>query len=171
MYIIYVIIIKNNLYYHNFLLKMTEFEIKACECRKGGYSHCKKHLRYHIIFVTKYRRKCLNQIKDEVFDAFRYVESKSHIKIHTMNLDTDHIHLIISFPTIYSIEQTVSRLKQMTTNYLYRNERTCSWLKNFYWKKKRLLWTRGYFVSTIGHISEKIVFEYIENQGKNYYIN
>ena len=33
-------------------------------------------------------------------------------------------------------------------------------------KKKRLLWTFGYFVSTIGKVSEKIVFNYIENQGK-----
>ena len=54
----------------------------------------------------------------------------------------------------------------MTTNYLYRNERTKNWLKQFYWKKKCLLWTHGYFVSTIGKVSEKIVFNYIENQGK-----
>ena len=33
-------------------------------------------------------------------------------------------------------------------------------------EKKRLLWTHGYFVSTIGKVSEKIVFNYIENQGK-----
>ena len=33
-------------------------------------------------------------------------------------------------------------------------------------KKKRLLWTHGYFVSTIGKVSEKIVFNYIENQEK-----
>ena len=40
------------------------------------------------------------------------------------------------------------------------------WLKQFYWKKKRLLWTHDYFVSTIGKVSEKIVFEYIGKQGK-----
>ena len=88
-----------------------------------------------------------------------------------MNLDKDHIHLLISFPPDYSISQTVNRLKQMTTNYLYRDEYCNDWLRKFYWKKKRLLWTHGYFVSTIGHVSEDIVFEYIENQGKNYYIN
>ena len=113
---------------------MTKQEIKACECRKNGYSHCKKHLRYHIIFVTKYRRKCLDKIRQQVFDAFRYVESKSHIKIHNMNLDKDHIHLLISFPPDYSISQTVNRLKQMTTNYLYRLEKyifKCMAMKSF----------------------------------------
>ena len=59
----------------------------------------------------------------------------------------------------------------MTTNYLYRQNDTEQWLKKFYWKKKRLLWTHGYFVSTVGHVSEDIVFDYIENQGKEYYIN
>ena len=46
-----------------------------------------------------------------------------------MNLDADHIHLLLSFPPDYSLSQTVNRLKQMTTNYLYRNERTEKWLK------------------------------------------
>ena len=41
---------------------MTEQEIKACECRKNGYSHCKKHLRYHIIFVTKYSNLILENL-------------------------------------------------------------------------------------------------------------
>ena len=84
-----------------------------------------------------------------------------------MNIDKDHIHLLISFPVDYSISQTVNRLKQITTNYLYSHDSTSIWLKKFYWKKKRMLWTHGYFVSTLGQISEEKVFQYIENQGKN----
>ena len=131
----------------------------------GKSGRYKTHLRYHIIFVTKYRRKCLNEIRQEVFDAFRYCEEKSHIKIHNMNIDKDHIHLLVSFPVDYSISQTVKRLKQFTTNYLYSNDKTYSWLRNFYWKKKRKLWTHGYFVSTLGQVSEEKVFQYIKNQG------
>ena len=55
--------------------------------------------------------------------------------IYNMNLDADYIHLLLSFPPDYSLSRTVNRLKQMTTNYLYRNERTKNWLKQFYWKK------------------------------------
>lgn len=132
----------------------------------GKSGRCKSHIRYHIIFVTKYRRKCLNEIREHVFDAFRYVEQVSHLKIHNMNIDQDHVHLLVSFPVDYSISQTINRLKQVTTNYLYRLEETNIWLRKFYWKKKRMLWTRGYFVSTLGQVSENIVFNYIENQGK-----
>lgn len=127
------------------------------------YGHNKTRLRYHIILVTKYGRKCLNQIKDYVFDAFKYTEEHSHMKIHYMNTDKDHIHLLISFPPKYSISQTIDRLKQCTTNYLYG--KCYDHLKRFYWKKKKTLWSDSYFCSTIGMISESKVSEYIKNQG------
>ncbi len=37
-----------------------------------------------------------------------------------MNIDEDHIHLLIEIPVTYSVGQTIRRLKEMTTNYLYR---------------------------------------------------
>ena len=127
------------------------------------YPHKKSRLRYHIILVTKYRRRCLNAIRKEVIAAFRDCESKSDIKIHRMNIDKDHIHFIISFPTKYSIDQTIRRLKQFSTNYIYThcNEH----IRHFYRKKKRVLWSDSYFCSTIGQVSESIVDEYIKNQG------
>lgn len=127
------------------------------------YGHCKTRLRYHIILITKYRRKCLDQIKDQVLESFKYTEEHSHLKIHYMNTNKDHIHLLVSFPPQYSISQTISRLKQCTTNYLYRTYE--SYLRRFYWRKKRMLWSDSYFCSTIGSVSEEKVVTYIENQG------
>ena len=126
------------------------------------YHHNKTRLRYHIILITKYRRKCLEPIKDTVLEAFRYTENHSHIKIYHMNTDNDHIHLLISFPPQYSISQTINRLKQCTTNYLYSKYN--NYLRNFYWRKKRVLWSDSFFCSTIGAISESKVTDYIKNQ-------
>ena len=123
-------------------------------------------LNYHIIFSTKFRRKCLSKIENELYDAFRYCESKSHFKIKTMKQDKDHIHLLVNIKPTYSLGQTINRMKQMTTNYLYRNETTRLWLRKFYWAKRLTVWTHGYFASTVGQVSEKIVWDYIENQGK-----
>lgn len=82
-----------------------------------------------------------------------------------MELDKDHIHLLVKIPPVYSIEQTVRRLKQISTNYVYNDFNTYMHLKKFYWKNKKVLWTHGYFCSTIGEVSEKHLTEYIENQG------
>ena len=127
-----------------------------------SFNHAKTRLRYHIIFSTKFRRKCLNEIRDIVLVSFRYAESISHFRILVMELDNDHIHFLVSFPPAYSIEQTVRRMKMISTNYVY--ERCENYLKKFYWKDKRLLWTHGYFCSTIGEVSEQTVKHYIENQ-------
>ena len=126
------------------------------------YGHCKTRIRYHLIFVTKYRRKCLNDIREAVFESFREAANHSHIKIHNMNIDKDHIHAIVSFPPEYSLSQTVNRLKQYTTLYLYRHQN--EHLRRFYWSKKKILWDHSYFCSTLGLISESRANEYINNQ-------
>lgn len=126
------------------------------------YDHAKTKLTYHLIFSTKYRRKCLNAIHDSVIEAFRYVESKSKFSIKTMELDKDHIHLMVEFGPSLSISSIVNRLKSMTTKYLYDD---CGdYLKKFYWNKD-ILWTHGYFCSSIGEVSEETLRRYIENQG------
>ena len=79
-----------------------------------------------------------------------------------METDKDHIHILVTFPPSYSIEQTVRRIKQVSTNYIY--ERYEEYLKQYYWKKKRVLWTHEYFCSTIGEVSESTLKKYIENQ-------
>lgn len=125
--------------------------------------HAKTHLRYHIIFSTKYRKKCLNQIHDSVIEAFKKSEINSHYKILTMELDKDHIHLLITFKPFLSISQVVRRLKQLSTKYIWEDNK--DFLKTFYYKKEKVLWTHGYFCSTIGEVSETTIKKYIENQG------
>jgi len=127
------------------------------------YSHAKTKLRYHLIFSTKYRRKFLNDIRDSVLSAFNYAESISQFKILIMEVDKDHIHILITFKPNISISQVVRRLKQITTIYLWKNNE--QFLKKFYWKNKKILWTGGYFASTIGEVSEETLKHYIENQG------
>ena len=126
------------------------------------YGHAKTNLKYHVIFSTKFRRKCLSRIRNEVLDSFRYSESLSDFSILKMELDKDHIHFLLEFKPSLSIQSIVNRLKQISTNYLYK--KCGSYLRKFYCGKN-YLWTRGYFVSTIGEASEKTLIRYIENQG------
>lgn len=87
---------------------------------------------------------------------------KSDFSILAIELDEDHVHMLVEFKPKYSIEQVVRRLKQMTTHYIWAKEE--NFLKKFYWKQK-ILWTHGYFCSTIGDVSERTLRHYIENQG------
>lgn len=135
---------------------------KKHQDRYESIAHAKTRLRYHIIFSTKYRRKCLTQIRDSIFNSFQYAQERSHFKILKMELDKDHIHFLVKFKPTLSIEQVVRRMKQLSTNYLWKHEK--NYLKQFYLKDK-VLWSGGYFCSTIGEVSEETIRKYIELQG------
>ena len=56
----------------------------------------------------------------------------------------------------------VRKLKQETTNRIWKIEPR--YLAKHFWKE-RTFWTDGYFVSTIGEVSEETIRRYIQNQG------
>jgi putative transposase len=119
-------------------------------------NHQKYRVKYHLILSTKYRRKCLIGIKEDIINTFKYSESISDYTILHIVIDKNRIHLLIKFKPNLSIEQVVRRLKSVTTNELWKNN--SEHLKKFYWKNNKILWTNGYFVETVGVISEdKIV--------------
>ncbi len=74
----------------------------------------------------------------------------------------DHLHMLIESNPSTTIESIVRRLKQISTFEIWKNHD--SYLKKHLWKE-RTFWTDGYFVSTVGEVSEATVIEYIENQG------
>lgn len=72
-------------------------------------------LKCHLIFVVKYRHPLLkhntisNTIKETILDA-----QTKEFTIDTMEVDVDHIHLLIDYVPQISITQIVRKLKQMT---------------------------------------------------------
>ena len=128
------------------------------------FAHAKTKLRYHIIFSTKYRRKCLNYIHDDVINVMQLAEQKTKsFHIELMELDKDYIHFLVRINPDECISNVVHNLKQFSTYNLWKKHN--QYLKQFYWSGKHHLWSRGYFCSTIGEVSESKIKEYIENQG------
>ena len=128
----------------------------------SNYGHAKCRITYHIIFSTKYRRICLEPIYDTIIECFKYIESISDFDILMMETDKDHIHFLIKSKPSLSVTQIVRRLKQLSTKYIY--DKCYDYMKQYYWKEN-VLWTHGYFCSTIGNVSENVIKQYIENQG------
>lgn len=126
------------------------------------YSHAKVHIRYHIILSTKYRKDILVGIEYDVEKAFMDLSNRCNFKILKIWIDKDHVHLLIKSCPSLSILQIVRRLKQLSTKELWKTKE--NHLKKYYYKKK-ILWSKGYFCSTVGESSEKTIEEYIKNQG------
>lgn len=125
-------------------------------------NHSKFILTYHIIFTCKYRKKLLikygNNIKQIMFD----ISKKYDFIIKEMEVDKDHIHLMIDSVPKLSPLMIVRILKQQSTIEIWRMR--SKELKRHYWVENTF-WTDGYFASTIGEVSSKTLKHYIENQG------
>lgn len=126
------------------------------------YSHAKVHIRYHIILSTKYQKDILVGIEYDVEKAFMDLSNRCNFKILKIGIDKDHVHLLIKSCPSLSILQIVRRLKHLSTKELWKMKE--NHLKKYYYKKK-ILWSKGYFCSTVGEASEKTIEECIKNQG------
>lgn len=123
----------------------------------------KVRTRYHIVLVTKYRKRALAGIETDVLDSIRDAERHSRFAIHRVNTgDGNHVHMLVSIPPDMTISATVSRIKQLTTHELW--DKHPAHLKRYYWGKHHKLWSAGYYCETVGRNSESIVERYIDNQ-------
>lgn len=126
-------------------------------------SHCVYHCQYHIVIVTKYRKKIFNEGVFAYFDH-KLAEITEHyplIKFIKVNHDQDHLHLLVSIPPTISVGKAVGLIKQNTAKSL---KQKFPFIKEIYWGTDSV-WSESYFVSTVG-INEEVIQKYIENQGQ-----
>ena len=69
---------------------------------------------------------------------------------------------MIEIPPALEISKIVKLIKSYTTYYIWKKSQ--SFLGKYYWKEKTF-WTDGYFISSIGNVSESTLEKYIKNQG------
>jgi len=122
----------------------------------------KANLRYHVVFVTKYRTKVLSGIENEVVKALKEAANNSSIHIEEIEVeDGDHVHMVIRSKPSKSPDEIVARLKSISHRILWKTEQ--KHLEKFYWNKQRL-WSGGYWCSTVGQVSLDKVLNYVKKQ-------
>ena len=122
--------------------------------------HAVYNCAYHLIWCPKYRRKVLSNGIDIRLKELLLERAEKHgWVIEKMEVMPDHVHLFIKVTPNDSPVFVVSQLKGYSS-FKLRSE--------FLSLKTRLptLWTRSYYVETIGHISEETIKQYIEDQKK-----
>ena len=123
-------------------------------------SHAVYDIKYHIIWVTKYRYKILSgNISRRLRELIRQGCEARNITIVSGNIGKDHIHILLSCPPSLAPSKIVQYLKGRSSRLL---QEEFSELKKRYWGQH--LWSRGYFCATVGSVTEETVKNYIENQ-------
>ncbi len=76
-------------------------------------SHCKFLIAIHLILVVKYRKKLLKGGLGLVMkNSLMSLSQNSEFEIEQMEVDQDHLHILMTISPRYSISQHVRRIKK-----------------------------------------------------------
>ena len=118
---------------------------------------------YHVVWIPKYRRRVLNPgVSGYISKLFpKILREMPGVEILETNIQRDHIHAIMIIPPKYAVSEVIGRIKGRSASILRKK---FAWLGKLYWKEN-IVWSPGYFVSTIG-IDEKQIMRYVQWQGR-----
>ena len=124
--------------------------------------HCVYNLNYHLVLVTKYRRKCINpDILKRLEEIVRELCTKWNSELIEFNGEPDHIHLLIQLNPKIAPSVFVNNLKTVSSRLIRRDFLT--YLKKYYWKDP-VFWSRSYCILTSGGAPLSVIKQYIEQQ-------
>ena len=128
--------------------------------RKSAHSVYKTQ--YHVVIVAKYRRKILvrgvRQYLGVVFQEIR--KFRPEVEYFEIGMDKDHVYLHMMIPPKYAVSEIVGQIKVNTSKGLRVK---FSFLEEVYWGT-RSIWSKGFFVSTVG-VNEQTIRNYVRWQG------
>ncbi len=125
-------------------------------------SHARYSLWYHLAWGTKYRKKIWKDdyTKNRIKVIFQAIAAAYDLEISSLELLSDHIHLMLSAPPRMAPARAVQILKSVSTKQLLEE---FPWLRHYYWGGE--IWVRGYFVRSVGAgITKAAIDRYIREQ-------
>ncbi len=114
-------------------------------------------MHYHFVWCPKYRREVLKgNIAKRLEQLIRQKVIELNCEIKTLKIMPDHIHLFVQGNPTQSPNFIIAQVKGYTSRTLRKEFKEL--------RKMPTLWTRSYFVSTHGHVSNVMIQKYIEEQ-------
>jgi putative transposase len=124
--------------------------------------HCVYNLNFHLVLVTKYRRKCLTvAMREHLKGTFTSLLGKWGGTLMECNGEADHMHLLIELPPTVLLSTFVNNVKTVSSRLLrktYARELAR-------WYRQPVLWSRSYCVLSCGGAPLSVLRQYIEQQG------
>ena len=98
------------------------------------------------------------RLKTDVRDIIKRLCDYRNIESVKGAVCSDHVHLCLSIPPSEEVLDVVGYIKGKSALMIHDKypEMSNGWTKAF--------WTRGYYVATVGNITEEAVREYIQHQ-------
>ncbi len=123
-------------------------------------AHTKHRLQFHLVWIPKYRKRVLDsKIAVRLQELFKEAAQVNRWEIHELNIQRDHVHMLIQVEPRVSVAKVVQILKGGTSIKI-REEFPA--LQEFLWGDS--FWADGYFAESIGTVQEEMIRKYIREQ-------
>ncbi len=155
--------------FKHFNPKTYDINVKLAKIRTS--SHCKHNINYHIVWIPKYRKKVLADVKIQETLATIIKGQCEDLKLDLLALEImpDHVHLFVGAKLTHTPYKIVAQIKGNTSRQLRLVFKDIRYL-NFPRKIGKgfdSLWADGYYCGSAGHVSQDSVKRYInEQEGK-----
>lgn len=125
--------------------------------------HCVYNLNYHLVLVTKYRKRCISKgILKRLEVIFEKLCQQWECELLEFNGERDHVHLLVSLNPKVEPSKFVNNLKTVSSR-LIRKEFAAELEKIYH---KPVFWSRSYCILTCGGAPLSVIKQYIEQQNR-----
>ena len=130
--------------------------------RFSKLSHVLWHCQYHIVWVPKYRYRVLTgKVGFEASKTIRVYAERLGCEVVEINIQSDHVHLLVKVPPKISISKLLGTVKGKTALQIFKQ---FPYLKmKPYWGNH--FWAKGYCVDTVG-VDAEMIRKYVKYQEK-----
>ncbi|PWI23396.1 IS200/IS605 family transposase [Kurthia zopfii] len=126
--------------------------------------HSVFQLYYHLIFVTKYRRKVIDdEISEFAKSTFERIAESYHITLEEWNHDQDHVHILFKAHPKTELSKFINSYKSASSRLIKRDYPR---VKEHLWKE--MFWSKSFCLLTTGGAPIEVIKKYIEEQGNNH---
>ena len=121
------------------------------------------HCQYHIVWVPKYRYKVLRgELARDVENLMRAYSHRLECEIIELNVQIDHVHLLVMIPPKLSISSYVGQMKGRVAIRVLNKYKKLR--QKPYWGNQ--FWAKGYCVGTVG-LDGEMIRKYVKYQEEN----
>jgi putative transposase len=124
---------------------------------------CVSVLPAHLVFVTRYRHPVFTgRHLERLEEIMRDVCADFETGLAEFNGESNHVHLLVSFPPKVALSRLVNSLKGVSSR---RMRQEFPDLARHYWRANRL-WSGSYFAGSAGGAPLSVLRQYIEQQNR-----
>lgn len=119
-------------------------------------------LKYHFVWCPKYRMNVLvGDVEKRLRELLFEKATENGLTVEALEIMPDHVHIFIASDPTEAPQRIANQLKGYTSRILR---------KEFPHLRSKMptLWSRSYYVGSVGYVSEETVKNHIESQKTRY---